>query len=137
MASPTIEIQITAPLTDAHKSVLTPDAVAFLKKLSSTFEERRQQCLAQRREKQARIDKGELPDFLAGNRERAQSGLVCRVHSQGSDGPARGNYRARGPQDDYQRAQLRRGSIHGGFRGFEFADLDATTWTATSIFATP
>src|ERR1700688_3264661 len=64
MASPTIEIQITAPVSDAHKSVLTPDAVAFLKKLSSTFEERRQQCLAQRREKQARIDKGELPDFL-------------------------------------------------------------------------
>ena len=64
MASPTIEIQITAPVSEAHKSVLSTDAVAFLKKLSSAFEGRRQQCLTQRHEKQARIDRGELPDFL-------------------------------------------------------------------------
>ena len=64
MASPMVEIQITMPVSDAHKSVLSTEAVAFLKKLSSTFEERRQQCLAQRRERQARIDRGELPDFL-------------------------------------------------------------------------
>jgi malate synthase len=64
MASPMVEIQITAQVSDAHKSVLSTEAVAFLKKLSSTFEGRRQQCLAQRRERQARIDRGELPDFL-------------------------------------------------------------------------
>jgi malate synthase len=64
MASPMVQIQITAPVSDAHKSVLTDEAVAFLRKLSSAFEERRQQCLAQRRERQARIDRGELPDFL-------------------------------------------------------------------------
>ena len=64
MASPMVEIQITMPVSDAHKSVLSTEAVAFLKKLSSTFEGRRQQCLAQRRERQARIDRGELPDFL-------------------------------------------------------------------------
>src|ERR1700721_898053 len=73
MASPTIEIQITAPVSEAHKSVLTPDAVAFLKKLSSTFEGRRQQCLTQRRERQARIAKGEwsgasIPKDLLGRR---------------------------------------------------------------------
>jgi malate synthase len=65
MASPMVEIQITLPVSDAHKSVLSTEAVAFLKKLSSTFEGRRQQCLAQRGERQARIDRGELPDFLA------------------------------------------------------------------------
>jgi malate synthase len=64
MASPMVEIQITMPVSDAHKSVLSTEAVAFLKKLSSTFEGQRQQCLAQRRERQARIDRGELPDFL-------------------------------------------------------------------------
>jgi malate synthase len=64
MASPMVEIQITMPVSDAHKSVLSTEAVAFLKKLSSTFEGRRQQCLAQRHERQARIDRGELPDFL-------------------------------------------------------------------------
>jgi malate synthase len=64
MASPMVQIQVTAPVSDAHKSVLTDEAVAFLKKLSSEFEGRRQQCLAERRERQARLDKGELPDFL-------------------------------------------------------------------------
>src|SRR6267154_3471038 len=65
MASPMVQIQITAPVTEAHKSVLSTEAVAFLKKLSSTFEDRRQQCLAQRRERQGRLDRGELPDFLS------------------------------------------------------------------------
>jgi len=64
MASPIVEIQITAPVSEAHKSVLTPDAVTFLKKLAATFEGRRQELLAKRRERQAKIDKGELPDFL-------------------------------------------------------------------------
>ena len=64
MASPMVEIQVTAPVSEAHKTVLTTEAVAFLKKLSSTFEGERQKCLAQRRERQARIDRGELPDFL-------------------------------------------------------------------------
>src|ERR1700682_511351 len=64
MASPMVQIQVTMPVSDAHKSVLSTEAVAFLKKLSSALEERRQQCLAQRRERQTRIDRGELPDFL-------------------------------------------------------------------------
>jgi malate synthase len=59
-----VEIQVTAPVSEVHKSVLSTEAVAFLKKLSSTFEGARQKCLAQRRERQARIDRGELPDFL-------------------------------------------------------------------------
>jgi malate synthase len=64
MASPIVEIQITAPVSEAQKTVLTPDAVTFLKKLSSEFEGRRQELLTKRHERQARIDKGELPDFL-------------------------------------------------------------------------
>src|ERR1700722_10681034 len=64
MASPMLQIHITAPVSDAHKTVLTEEAVAFLKKLDSEFEGRRQQLLAQRRERQAKIDSGVLPDFL-------------------------------------------------------------------------
>ena len=64
MASPTVQIQVTAPVSDAHKTVLTEEAVAFLKKLSSNFEGKRQECLSARRERQARLDRGELPDFL-------------------------------------------------------------------------
>src|ERR1700722_17782930 len=64
MASPTVQIQITAQVSEAQKSVLTQDAVVFLRKLAATFEGRRQELLALRRERQARIDRGELPDFL-------------------------------------------------------------------------
>jgi len=64
MASPMLQIHITAPVSDAHKTVLTEEAVAFLKKLDSEFEGRRQQLLAQRRDRQAKLDRGELPDFL-------------------------------------------------------------------------
>ncbi len=64
MAGQLEQVHITVPVIDAHKTVLTPDAVNFLAKLASTFEERRQRCLAQRQERQTRIDQGELPDFL-------------------------------------------------------------------------
>jgi malate synthase len=65
MASPMVQIQVTVPISEAHKTVLTTEAVAFLKKLDTEFEGRRQQLLAQRRERQTRLDRGELPDFLA------------------------------------------------------------------------
>src|ERR1700692_2493227 len=64
MASQMEQVQITAPVVGAHQTVLTKEAVSFLAKLASTFEERRQQSLARRRERQVRIDQGELPDFL-------------------------------------------------------------------------
>ncbi len=57
-------IQITAPVTDADRSILTPEAVSFLKELSRNFEERRQQLLAHRHERQQEIDRGAMPQFL-------------------------------------------------------------------------
>ena len=61
MASPTVQIQITAQVSEAQKSVLTEDAVVFLRKLASTFEGRRQELLALRRERQARTDPTKPP----------------------------------------------------------------------------
>jgi malate synthase len=57
-------IQVAAPITEADRSILTPEAVSFLKGLSRTFEERRQQLLAHRRERQQEIDRGVMPQFL-------------------------------------------------------------------------
>src|SRR6266851_3446106 len=45
-------------------SILTPEAHAFLLKLASRFEPRRQELLARRRTVQREIDGGKLPDFL-------------------------------------------------------------------------
>src|ERR1700726_2921484 len=44
--------------------ILTPEAQAFLSKLTAVFESRRQELLARRRTVQQDIDNGKLPDFL-------------------------------------------------------------------------
>jgi malate synthase len=51
--------------TGAQARVLTPEAVRFLVRLSTMFEQRRRQLLAERCARQQQIDQGELPDFPA------------------------------------------------------------------------
>src|SRR5450755_141167 len=50
--------------TQAETGILTPEARAFLLKLATRFEPRRQELLARRRTVQQQIDNGKLPDFL-------------------------------------------------------------------------
>lgn len=57
-------VQIHAPIHPRFEEILTHDALAFLAKLHRAFEPRRQELLQMRRERQARIDAGEMPDFL-------------------------------------------------------------------------
>ncbi|MFZ3265321.1 MAG: hypothetical protein WA172_15055, partial [Terriglobales bacterium] len=45
-------------------AILTPEAHAFLSKLSAKFESRRQELLARRRTVQQKLDAGWLPEFL-------------------------------------------------------------------------
>ena len=45
-------------------AILTPEAHAFLSKLATKFESRRQELLARRRTVQQKLDAGWLPDFL-------------------------------------------------------------------------
>jgi len=58
-------MQINAPLQPGFDTVLTPAALAFVADLHRTFEPRRQELLAARVERTARLDAGERPDFLA------------------------------------------------------------------------
>jgi malate synthase len=51
-------------LTQIETSVLTPEARAFLLKLATRFEPRRQELLARRWAVQKEIDNGKFPDFL-------------------------------------------------------------------------
>ena len=53
-----------AAATPAQAAVLTPAALDLLAELHRRFEPARQSLLAARRERQARFDAGELPDFL-------------------------------------------------------------------------
>ncbi|MEY4329196.1 MAG: malate synthase, partial [Pseudomonadota bacterium] len=57
-------VQITGPINARFEEILTPEALAFVAKLHRAFEPRRQELLKARIERQARIDAGEMPDFL-------------------------------------------------------------------------
>lgn len=65
--SPTLEVDglaITAPINDAFREILTPDALRFVATLMREFGARRKELLARRMDVQAKLDAGELPDFL-------------------------------------------------------------------------
>src|SRR6188508_2060712 len=49
----------------SEKTILTPEAIAFVADLVRTFRPRVKELLAARAERQKRFDAGELPDFLA------------------------------------------------------------------------
>ncbi|MDO8178310.1 MAG: malate synthase A [Undibacterium sp.] len=57
-------MQITGEIKPGFEQILTPDALALVAKLSRAFEPRRQELLAARTARAARLDAGELPDFL-------------------------------------------------------------------------
>ena len=57
-------VELAGPVTPACERVLTPEALAFLADLQRTFGSEREGLLQRRHERQARLDAGELPDFL-------------------------------------------------------------------------
>jgi len=57
-------IEIRAPLPPEYSEILTPQALDFLATLQRRFGATRENLLAQRRVRQARLDAGETPDFL-------------------------------------------------------------------------
>ncbi len=61
-----IELLSGTPLDAEMHSVLTEPALAFIAELAERFAPRVAELLAAREQRQARIDAGELPDFLAG-----------------------------------------------------------------------
>jgi malate synthase len=58
-------VEIHATLADRYNTVLTPEAMAFAVALQREFNATRKELLAARVERQARLDAGERPDFLA------------------------------------------------------------------------
>ena len=57
-------IQISAEVTPEMAEILTPEALVLVATLHRAFEPRRRELLAAREERAARLDAGELPDFL-------------------------------------------------------------------------
>ena len=65
IATQNAPVRIDGPMTEAYESILSPDAIRFLAKLSAAFENRRRGLLADRAARQERLDAGEQPDFPA------------------------------------------------------------------------
>jgi malate synthase len=57
-------IQVTGPINPGYETILTADALALVAKLHRAFNSRRLELLKARADRQARIDAGEMPDFL-------------------------------------------------------------------------
>src|SRR4051812_50183377 len=60
---------IRAPVSDRGDAILTRDALAFVSKLHAELDGERRRLLARRSERQAELDAGAQPDFLAETRE--------------------------------------------------------------------
>jgi malate synthase len=60
----TDRIRVVGEITPAFRAILTPDALAFVAKLQRSFNARRLECLARRRERQTALDAGGTLDFL-------------------------------------------------------------------------
>ena len=63
-----VSIQSSSPATPAHSEILSTEALAFVAGLHRQFNARRRSLLDERKQRQARFDGGELPDFLAATR---------------------------------------------------------------------
>ncbi|MBL7814935.1 MAG: malate synthase A [Saprospiraceae bacterium] len=59
-----LHVQVTGEFTEGYAEILTPKALDFLRELHIRFNPRRLALLKARDERQARIDAGELPNFL-------------------------------------------------------------------------
>jgi malate synthase len=62
--SPNVNLEVTGPVSDTYREILSAGALEFLAHLAKQFEARRVQLLERRRERQAELDAGKLPDFL-------------------------------------------------------------------------
>lgn len=58
-------IEVRGPMRPGYEDILTDDALAFVAVLERRFAATRRQLLQAREERQARLDRGQLPDFLA------------------------------------------------------------------------
>ena len=70
-------VAITARVTPEYAEILTPQAMAFVAKLSRAFGGRRNELLERRAARQAEFDAGKLPDFLPETRAVREASWTC------------------------------------------------------------
>jgi malate synthase len=70
-------IEVTGPVTPEYAEILTPEALALVARLQRAFGDRRNDLLARRAARQAELDAGKRPDFLAETRAIREADWVC------------------------------------------------------------
>jgi malate synthase len=114
-------VEILAP---AAGDVLTPEALAFVARLEREFRSSRRELLERRRERQARLDAGERPDFLAETRPVREGSW--RVAGAPADLQDR-RVEITGPVE----RKMMINALNSGARVFmaDFEDANSPTWT--------
>jgi malate synthase len=118
------EVEVRAPLDGRAEAILTPDALAFIAELHRHFDARRLGLLATRAACQARLDRGELPDFLPETREiRESEWTIAPVPADLQDR----RVEITGPTD----RKMVINALNSGARTFmaDFEDANSPTWS--------
>ena len=121
-------VEFLAPISPEASEILTPEAVGLVVKLARAFEGRRQELLAARVERQARLDAGERPDFLPETADVRAGDWVCD--------PVPADFQDRrveitGPVD----RKMIINALNSGAKAFmaDFEDSNTPTWENTIL----
>src|ERR1700686_5279882 len=120
----TAQVVLKGPSEGRSTEVLTPDALAFVARLQRQFGSRRHELLRQRDERQARLDAGESPQFLADTESvRTSEWRVARAPRDLEDR----RVEITGPTD----RKMVINALNSGARVFmaDFEDANTPTWT--------
>ena len=119
----TEQVELKGPIDGRSTEVLTPEALAFVGRLQREFGERRLELLRRRDERQARLDAGEMPQFLADTRSVRES--EWKVAKAPKDLEDR-RVEITGPTD----RKMLINALNSGARVFmaDFEDANSPTW---------
>jgi malate synthase len=120
----TKHVELKGPVVGRAREVLTPEALEFVAGLQRGFGERRLELLRMRDERQARLEAGESPDFLASTKQVRES--EWKVASIPKDLLDR-RVEITGPTD----AKMLINALNSGARVFmaDFEDANSPTWS--------
>jgi malate synthase len=119
-------IEVLSPVSPEMASILTPEALDFVALLERRTRTRRQELLRKRSERQARLDAGELPDFLPETAEiRRADWRIAPVPADLQDR----RVEITGPVD----RKMVINALNSGAKTYmaDFEDSHAPTWQAT------
>jgi malate synthase len=119
-----VQTEGAAPVTAAAAGILSPEALAFVTELHRRFDADRRRLLSARVERQARLEHGDLPDFLPETREvRESEWTIAPVPAELEDR----RVEITGPTD----RKMVINALNSGARMFmaDFEDANSPTWS--------